>query len=74
MKYATELEAKDAIQVKLRAAFAAISEAQAIADENDVGFSFDIGYGMGGRYIPESKQDADDRDYGGWYSSTRSCS
>ena len=56
-------------------AMAAIAEAEKIADEYCVQFSFSLEYGMGGTYYPTSTND--DRDWDesneGWVSSSNSC-
>ena len=52
-----------------------IAEAEKIADEYGVQFSFSLEYGMGGTYYPTSTND--DRDWDesneGWVSSSNSC-
>lgn len=60
-------------------AYAKITEAEKIADENDIGFSFSLAYGMGGYYRPqlpgaEEKLDDWGESETGWRSSTASCS
>lgn len=58
-------------------AYAAIAEAQKLADETGVTFSFSVNYGMGGTYYPAKKTDEDDGDWSssseGWISSSESC-
>ena len=59
----TTQEAVAAVSKLVQAAQAAITEAEAIADAHDFGFSIDIGgYGMGGWYSS-----------GDWQSSSSSC-
>jgi len=50
----------------------AIAEAEAVADRENVTFTFSLGYGMGGTYQPESiaEQYGDDA---GWQSSSANC-
>jgi hypothetical protein len=58
-----------------------ISEAEALADEHNVGFSMNLGgYGMGGYYVAPDEVDEEDRDYhdipegqGFWRASSQSC-
>lgn len=62
-----------------------ISEAEGIADKNNVTFDFDLAYGMGGTYIPKGSKDHYLDSYeaelnedgslveGQWVSSSQSC-
>ena len=60
----TRQKANEKISKFIQTAQDAISEAEAIADAYDIGFSIDIGgYGMGGWYDKE----------GGWQASSQSC-
>lgn len=58
----TQKEAEQLIKQKVKEAEALISEAESLADEHNVGFSWDLAYGMGGWYEPNlpdiSYQDA----------------
>lgn len=63
--------AKRKIEAKLQEAYAAIAEAEDIADEAGIGFGFSVSYGMGGWYQPKSKDDSTLED--GWRSSSQSC-
>lgn len=79
MIYATEQEANAAISAKLELAEALIEDAKDIAEANGVEFSFDLAYGMGGRYIPAAEYndtwhpERDSKERGGWYPSSQSC-
>jgi hypothetical protein len=73
-------EASKKIAELLAQAQKLVWEAEVIADENDVGFSMDMGgYGMGGYYepVPEGADpDEEDDYYGrkyGWKASSQSC-
>lgn len=68
----TQQEALKQINIHLDAAYACIKEAEKIADEAGVSFSFDLAYGMGGYYTPPKLAD---EDYGevGWNSSSSRC-
>lgn len=74
-------DAKKLIDEKVKAAYALITEAQVIADEHKLSFSFDVAYGMGGTYLgnPEDRESAYrygdyDRDSDdGWRPSSRGC-
>lgn len=78
-KHLSEAEASKLISEKTAAAYAAINEAEAIADEYGVDFSFSVSYGMGGYYSPKPKNDDynDSSCYGedsyGWNSSSAYC-
>lgn len=49
-------------------------EAEALADEHEVGFSANFGgYGMGGYYDPTDREDQWGNDNGGWHASSQSC-
>lgn len=66
-----EQEANEKISELLAKAFELISQAEEIADAAGITFDFDLAYGMGGTYVPESLQD----EYGdaGWQSSSSMC-
>jgi len=73
-----ETRAREEIEKKLDEARKLIEEAEAIADEAGVTFSFDLAYGMGGTYYPDKV--AEERGYveeedldNGWRASSRSC-
>lgn len=59
-----KLTSKEQINQLLDEAYAAIASAESIADENDLGFSWELAYGMGGYY---------DGEEGEWHSSSSSC-
>lgn len=68
------------ISEKVASAMASISEAEKLADEAGVSFSFDLAYGMGGTYfpkpnpaIPEDERDKNYYDETGWSSSSSRC-
>lgn len=70
------------ISEKTDAAMKLIREAEALADAAGIEFSFDVAYGMGGRYYPnltdEQKKKLDDEgeyynDAAGWQASSHSC-
>lgn len=54
-----------------------ITQAEDIADENGVTFSFSLEYGMGGTYYPHGREDDGDHEwessYEGWVSSSSQC-
>ena len=67
-------EAKSKIDSCTKQALCLLKEASELADETGVYFSFDVAYGMGGTYSPETKFDGND-DYSdrGWCASSRGC-
>ncbi len=66
---AKQREALAKIDEKVKAAYALIKEAEALADEAQVEFGFDLAYGMGGTYYPKKKEDGTSEEDGSWYSS-----
>lgn len=51
-----------------------IREAEEIAKEAKVSFSFDVAYGMGGTYVPEGAEDGYmNNGESGWQASSHSC-
>ena len=60
----TKQEAIEQISKLVNEAFEAISQAEGIACEHNVGFSFDLTYGMGGYFDGET---------GDWNPSSLSC-
>lgn len=50
-----------------------IREAEKIADTHGLEFSFDVAYGMGGTYVPESVFDGPSWREPGWQASSHSC-
>lgn len=54
-----------------------ITQAEGIADDNGVTFSFSLEYGMGGTYYPHGREDDGDHEwdssYEGWVSSSSQC-
>ena len=76
----TQQEANELIATKMNQVSALIRECEAIAYENDVSFSMDVAYGMGGWYNPTPKEGSEEwtessssnGDYG-WQSSSQSC-
>jgi hypothetical protein len=67
-------ELKKDIEKLLGQAQALVHEAEAIADEHGLTFSLDIGgYGMGGYYDPNDREDQWGNDNGGWHASSQSC-
>lgn len=63
-------EAMIKIEEKTKAAYALIKEAEAIADEAQVAFSFSLEYGMGGTYYPKRNPESTEATEGGdWYDS-----
>ena len=54
-----------------------ITQAENIADENGITFTFSLEYGMGGTYYPHGREDDGDREwdssYEGWVSSSSQC-
>lgn len=66
----------------VREAYSIIRQAEELANDNDLKFSFDISYGMGGTFYPASEVKDDDwlRDElyldvesGGWVASSQTC-
>lgn len=48
--------------------------AESIADDLGLEFSMNLGgYGMGGRYDPNDKEDEWGNDNGGWHASSQNC-
>lgn len=67
-------EATQQIAKLLSQAEELVREAQAIADDTGVTFDLDIGgYGMGGYYDPNDREDQWGNDNGGWHASSQSC-
>jgi hypothetical protein len=74
-------EAQEKISAKLAEAEKMIAEAQEIADETGVSFTWDgPTYGMGGHYEPQPKNDEwensacfEDESESGWSASSHSC-
>ncbi len=70
---------KDPLNEKLSEIYRLISECKELATENNVEFTLDVAYGMGGTYYPPKLlekynfRDADYRIHDGWMSSTNSC-
>jgi len=67
----TQEEANAKLTALVEAAYAAVREAEAFADEHKLGFSFDLSYGMGGYYNGDPEEG-----YGGetgWNASSMSC-
>lgn len=52
--------------------FSLLKEAEDLADEADLSFSFSVCYGMGGTYYPQSSTRSEDSD-DGWVSSSNNC-
>jgi hypothetical protein len=80
-------EANEAISKLVSQAHMAITAAEKIANDNDLTFSFDVSYGMGGNFHPKSEFkpggemewaqdeygiDAGD-EQGGWVASSQTC-
>jgi hypothetical protein len=61
------------IQVKLAEAMKLIREAQALADQYKLSFSFDVSYGMGGTYYGDPAERDEDYSSDGWLASSNSC-
>lgn len=73
-------EATKKIAELTASAMTLIRQAEKIADENGVSFSFDVAYGMGGTYTPKSSDGWNSSgcsDFGddssGWQSSSSGC-
>ena len=64
-------EANKKLSELVAAAYAAVREAEAFADEHQLGFSFDISYGMGGYYTGATERADPYED--GWSASSNSC-
>lgn len=70
----TQQEAAKAISDLIKQAQELVNQAESIADENDVSFSVNFGgYGMGGYYDPNDKEDQWGNDNGGWHASSQGC-
>lgn len=73
----TKEEANAKIKELTDEAMKKVREAQKIADETNVCFSFSVAYGMGGWYDPENKRDnayyEDEDNEAGWNPSSQSC-
>jgi hypothetical protein len=77
----SEKDAQALISEKTKAAYALINEAEAIADKYRLSFGFMVSYGMGGSYVGDPEERADDYEYGeydqesddGWRPSSRGC-
>lgn len=70
----TQQEAAKAISDLIKQAQDLVYQAEAIADENGVSFSMNLGsYGMGGYYDPDDQEDQYGNDNGGWHASSQSC-
>lgn len=65
-------DARKLIDEKVSEAYAALSEAQAIADAHKLGFHFSPAYGMGGWYSGDSEERGEYSD-DGWAPSSQSC-
>ena len=71
-------KASEAISEHVAAAYAAIQEAEKLADEFGLEFSFDLTYGMGGTYIGKNYSERAGHDWyssneGSWLASSQSC-
>lgn len=71
-KYENREKALKSISVKTAAAMALIKECEQIAQANDVHFSFDVAYGMGGTFCQGSEYDHTEDEWG-WQASSQSC-
>ena len=79
MSQLTKEEATKKLAELVAAAYAAVNEATAFADEHKLSFHFEITYGMGGtydgdvenRYLPDYVYSADE--HHGWYPCSQSC-
>lgn len=65
------LSAQDKIDALTKLAHAAIGEAETLADEYEIEFSFSVAYGMGGTY-GRSWDASSDSEFE-WQSSSQSC-
>jgi hypothetical protein len=71
-------EATKLIAEKVQEAYRLINEAAEISDQSGVGFGFNVAYGMGGYYQPNSDPDWSSSDFygeyhSGWQASSQSC-
>ena len=66
-------ELRETLNARVSEAYAAIADAQKIADDIGVPFNFDLAYGMGGTYIPKGERNPDHFKEGMWMSSSMSC-
>lgn len=64
-------DAEKLMHEKVSEAYAALAEAEALADAHKLSFSFSPCYGMGGRYYGDPEDYNDECD--GWYPSSQSC-
>ena len=77
-EHMTREEAVAKIAELTKAAMQNIKEAEKLAEEHKVEFSFGVAYGMGGHYYPISAKSTDEKkhnyenDYG-WVSSSSNC-
>jgi hypothetical protein len=71
----TKEEANAKISEHLAAAYASINEAETLAVEHGLSFSFEVAYGMGGSFSgSEYGQPGEFGDeFDGWYASSQSC-
>lgn len=81
-KRLTDKEADAKIDEHLANAYEAIREAEALANEYGLEFSFDVSYGMGGTYYSPKQVQEDswlqdnyylDPNEGGWVASSQTC-
>lgn len=74
-----EKQALQRIEALKKEAMGKLNEAEKIADENGIGFSWDLAYGMGGWYNPKTKNEdgswneSNEDGDAGWQSSSNSC-
>lgn len=74
LKDRKEKDGNKLIQDKLSVAYAAIREAEEIAEKYGLEFDFSLEYGMGGTYYPTNKADNEwNSSYEGWVSSSEQC-
>lgn len=79
IKGLTSEQASKEISRLVSEAYAAIAQAEAIADAHELNFDFDLAYGMGGTYIGDKEQLERRRNYGtvgygsNWAPSSMSC-
>lgn len=67
-------EVMEQIKKHLDAAQQEVWAAEALADEHGVSFKLSLGgYGMGGTYDPNDREDEWGEDNGGWHASSQSC-
>jgi hypothetical protein len=71
----TKEEANAAISALVAEAYALIHSAEAIAAEHQLGFNFDLAYGMGGYFDGKSVGETDEwgQESDGWHPSSQSC-